>query len=115
MRALQWVGAVAAARPMGPWEGGIGPAGAGREEDFMEEEILEQSLEGGDDCQEIKGRGFQEERKVWTKPLRCQPVWSKCEISKKWDWPGRAAHGAFRLCKELGFHLGGLTDGVWKD
>lgn len=75
LTALQWVGArvVAAARPVGSWEGGIGSAGVGKE-DVMEEETLERSLEGGDDCQEIKGRAFHEERKVWTEPPRCEPM-----------------------------------------
>lgn len=72
---LQWVGArvVAVARPVASWEGGISSAGVGREV-VMEEETLEQRVEGGDDCQEIEGRAFQEERKVWTEPLRCEPM-----------------------------------------
>lgn len=51
----------------------ISSAGVGRE-DIMEEEIFERSLAGGDDCQEIKGRAFQEERQVWTEPLKCEPM-----------------------------------------
>lgn len=73
LTALQCDGArvAAVAKTCGSREGGS--TGVGRE-DVMEEEILTRSLEGGDDCQDIKGRAFQEERKVWTEPLRCEPM-----------------------------------------
>lgn len=63
------------------------PCRMGRE-DFMEEEILGRALEGGDDCQDVKGRAFQKEEKVWTKPLRCDPAWTNGETGR--DRTGQA-------------------------
>lgn len=69
--AVRWCKGSGCGQTCGSREGGS--AGVGRE-DVMEEEILTRSLKGGDDCQDIKGRAFQEERKVWTEPLRCEPM-----------------------------------------
>lgn len=73
-------------------------------EDFMEEEIFGRALEGGDDCQDVKGRVFQKEEKVWIKLLRCDLVWINGEI-------GRDGIGQVGQFLEFGFQVGVVLKG----